>query len=728
VFERRLGVLLGILVAGVLLIVIRLVDLQMVHGREYRQRTAQTLLMRPKPLPFVRGSILDRDGSVLVCDEPCWDIRVDYSVLALGSSQMEPRHLKRHVRRWRRRGRYTDSGAATREQVERAFLAELDRMWLDLANFESRIRPATEQDLRARGLEIDNRISAIRRIVKDSRGFDADVAEERTSHAVVSGLDQRLQVEAREAFERYPWVHVEPSSRRSYADGAEALAHVLGRLGRVDASDIASDPNSQDPFVKYVGSELRGKTGVELAAERMLRGRRGQMIVDREGRIVEGGLIESQDGRDVTLTVSGKLQRLLYELLDREIPRIADSSGGAIVVVDVPTREVLALVSYPSYEPARFNETYTALRDDTERLPLRFRAVMNRYAPGSTVKPLACLAGLESGRITTETRINCSGYLFEDVRDRWRCWQIAGTDTRKAHGPVNVVEALRGSCNVFMYSLGEQVGVAKLCEYFQHFGVGQLTGIGLREEARGINPWPYYLTEELGRSVTPGTARLFAIGQGEVALTPVQAANVFATYANGKRRPLVLIRGGKPTREWIITDNSDHWSAIRQGMYEVVNHPDGTAYEHARLIDDRYVLCGKTGSATAAPWPTSYRVAFENAEDDAGEVVLPAGNRSEAIARFLREFPGATFDPARVEKASTWPRTPLPDGEKYSHAWFGGFLQAVDENHEPAWSVEPRVAFAVLIEFGGSGGRTSGPVGREVAETILDVFGPDLEY
>lgn len=723
VFERRLSVLLAVLGIAAVAIVARLVELQIVRGDEFRRRANRTLVLRPESLPFVRGSILDRDGKVLVRDAPSWEIQVDYSVIAL-----EPRHIERHVRQWKRKGRYGQSVSVTKEDVRAAFAAEVERMWRELAAFESVMRPVTTEELMARGAEVHRRVLAIRHIVARNRGFYADVAEERDAHGIVKGLDQQRQIEAREAFADYPWVHVEPVSRRTYAEGSRAFAHILGRLGRVDARDVANDPQANDLFAKYLGTEFRGKSGVEYAAERKLRGRRGRMTLDREGRIVDDGLIEAENGEDVTLAISDELQRRLYELVDREVQRIANSPGGAVVVLDVATREVLAMVSYPSYDQARFNELYSVWRDDTERLPLLFRAVANRYAPGSTIKPLVCLAGLTSGKITLGTRINCSGYMFEDARDRWRCWQISGTNVRKAHGAVDVVEALRGSCNVFMYHVGQDVGVDVLCSHFDMFGLGKFSGVGLREESRGINPWPYYLAETLNRPVTPGSARLFAIGQGEVAATPVQMANVFATYASGRYRPVTLIRDEEPTAEWVIPAKPEYWAAIRQGMYEVVNHPDGTAHKYVRFVSDRYALCGKTGSATANPWPTSYRIMYQDEEGGIGEEIVPAGARQEAIDRFVLAHPAATFDPAEVQKASTWPSRQLPKGEHYSHAWFGGFLQAIDENRQPDFSIEPRIAFAVLIEFGGSGGRTSGPIGTRVAETVLDLFGPELDY
>ncbi len=756
VFEARLKVTLTVLGIALAVIAARLVELQIVRGDEFRRRAERALILRPTPLPFVRGSIFDRTGEVLVSDEPCWELRIDYGVLAADSEPRalarakspiptEPRALaraksaippdyarsamKRQVRRWRRAGRYAKKTTAdgkpkpplTDAEIERAFSDEVTRMWAEIAaRFSSESSLLTVEILRTRAFDIVGRVARIRRIV------GMRIREENEAHAIIAGLDSQEQIAAREAFDRYPWVHVVPSSVRRCADDATPLAHVLGRIGRVQAEHVAADPNADDPFARYLANERLGISGVERAAEQILRGRRGQMVKDRHGVVVAEEFVEAREGGDVVLTIHAELQRRLYRLLDTAVGQIPESLGGAIVVLDVSTREVLALVSYPSYDPNRFGDLYPKLRDDTRSLPLRFRAVANRYPPGSIVKPLVCMKGLTSGAITLDTRQTCTGYLFDDQRDRWRCWQIHGTQQRKAHGSIAVVEALKGSCNVFMYRLGERLGVDALCDAFDMVGLGKPSGTGLHEESKGINPTPDWLMDNKNSPVYPAHARLFAIGQGEIAVTPIQAANLMATYANGRYRRVTLIASKEPTREWTGLASGDQWAAIRRGIYQVVNDPAGTAYKYARFDHDRYVLCGKTGSATAHPWPTSYRIPYVDGYGQGQVATVAAGAKKPAIDRFKTEHPSTSVDPADVEVAGKWPPYDPPGGGNYSHAWFAGFLQAVDLDHNPDWSVPPRIAFALLVEFGGSGGRTGGPIAKRVAGEILEVFGPDL--
>lgn len=209
-------------------------------------------------------------------------------------------------------------------------------------------------------------------------------------------------------------------------------------------------------------------------------------------------------------------------------------------------------------------------------------------------------------------------------------------------------------------------------------------------------------------------------------MTPLQVASLMATYASGVYRDVTLVGSDQEKPTWTLPGSRNDWQAIRLGMYGVVNDPDGTAYHHAHFVNDRYALAGKTGSATAYPWPTSYAVPFV---DDTGQdrvERVPAGSKRDAIERFVRLHPAATFDPKGVKVASKWPTTPPSSGDHHSHAWFGGFLQPIDGDGQPDWSAEPRIAFAALVEFGGSGGRTSGPLAKRIAAAVIDRYGDDL--
>ncbi|MCP4250594.1 MAG: hypothetical protein GY778_26425, partial [bacterium] len=533
---------------------------------------------------------------------------------------------------------------------------------------------------------------------------------------------------ARHEFGRYPWVRIENTSRRRYHQ-AECLAHVLGRTGAVDAARMRDDPYRDDPQRRYRGNEKHGIAGVEWTAEDILRGRRGRLRHDRAGQVVED--LAPQRGGDVRLTIRYDLQARLYDLLASELPELPYSSGGSIVVLDVASRDVLALVSYPGYDPNRFRvaDYYDRLRSEVVRMPLWFRAVAKRYPPGSIVKPLTCLAGLSTGKIGLDTRLDCQGHLFPEAPEAptSRCWMVSGTGQRKVHGRLDVVGALEGSCNVFMYRTGIEVGVDTLCYFFHRVGFGEPSGIGLREETRGINPTPSWFNKQPNSRVMPGHARLFAIGQGEVAVTAVQAANLMATYAAGTYRHVSLIQGHADPREWELPVTSAHWRAIRQGLYAVVNSPFGTAAKHARFEHPRYALAGKTGSATTKPRPISYRIAYRDEQGRKMLTTLPAADRRQALDHFKAKHPKVELESGAVTIQDRWPLDEVPaGGGNHAHAWFAGYLQPIDGAGRPMLDVTPRIAFAVLVEYGGSGGRVSGPIGRQVAGILLDTLGDEL--
>jgi len=715
-FETRLKIVLGLFGAILLVIVVRLIDLQIVRADEYRKQAEQALLRPARMLPFVRGRILDRLGTELAADQPCWEIAVDYGVLA-----MERRYLGSQARRLLRTSGEAD---LTLDQADEEVRRRIDSMWSDLA----RLSDGSVADLLGRAADVRDRIARVRALVSRRRGFDTPVVEERMRHPIVGGLNDQEQVAARQRLADYPYAEVRSSTYRWY-DASESLSHLLGQQGAVTAEAVADDPDAGDPLSEYIGSERLGVSGVEYAAERRLRGRRGLVRENREGATV--GTLAAENGRNVTLTLRVDLQEALHALLARMLPGTPYPTGGAIVVLDVPTREVLALVSYPGYDNNIFREDYNDLARDIRHQPLRFRAVANQYAPGSIVKPLTCIAGLSSGKITLDTSFDCQGYYYPETRSGKKCWPIHGTNRRKAHGPLTVAAAIAHSCNIFMYHTGERVGVTGLCNFFDMAGVGRSSGIGLREEVRGINPTPSYLAGR-GRSVAKGDAWNFAIGQGEMSMTPVQTANLMAVYAGGIYKPVTLIREGSISGEWRLPVKPEHWRAIRAGLFRVTNEPGATAFKTANFVRDGYALCGKTGSATVNPWPISYAVPYTTPEGDELIATVPANSRREARERFEAEYREMEFDREGIETTAYWPPLPLGrrrpgQADQQEHAWFIGYLQAVDSAGHPLLDVTPRIAFSVLVEFGGSGGRVAGPIAKRVAETTLDVLGADLD-
>ncbi len=677
------------------IIVLRLLDLQVVHA-DYYQEQAQRVLLKPaRVIPFVRGRILDRGGQVLAADEPCWQVSVDYEILANGAAQ--------------------EKGPDPRR---------VEAMWDALSQFDR----VSREDLEARCKDIVDRIQRWRRAVTRARGYDVPIREERMAHPVVVDVDDQGQILARQRFADWDWVSIENGTRRVY-NAHPSLGHLLGQMGLPGPEELRAALNAGDPLGRLLPTERVGISGVEYAAEDRLRGRRGVFQRNRRGEIVRN--VPAEAGQDVRLTLRLDLQKALYQLLDETLPSIApDAPGGSIVVLDVATREVLALVSYPGYNANEFRRSYNELRDDTRRTPLHFRAVANCYEPGSIVKPLTCLAGIGCGVIDAESTIQCDGY-YDRRRypTSYRCWKSSVTGQRRAHGDLPVADAVAYSCNVFMYHVGDRLGPDRLCNYFDMAGFGKLTGVGLREEREGINPTPSWLMQERNQTATRGHARNFAIGQGELVLTPLQAANVMAMYASGEVKPVSLLRRVSEDISWRLPVGDDGWRAIREGLFRVTNDPGGTAFLTAHWNNGRYALCGKTGSATTQPSPTHFRIRYTTKSGASESEVVPAKIRKHAIDDFRSRFPDASFDPRKdVTIESVWPPPkPSDSDDHHAHAWFAGYLQSVDVAGRPRYDVTPQIAFAALIEFGGSGGHTTGPVAKEISRAIVEVLGDELD-
>ncbi len=690
-FQQRLKHLLcgGALLTGI--VVFRLIDLQIVRAEYYRDRAEDVLLRPAKTLPFARGRILDRCGRVLAADEPCWEISVQFDRLKDDLSDV-PQNS-----------------------------ADAD-LWTLLSSFSHEPLDVLHQ----RRMEIVNKVRRWAGVVSDRFGYEVPIREQKIAHPIVTGLDDQAQISARLRFDQHPDVSIDHGSRRIY-DPHPSLGHLLGHLGSVSDDDLANDTLHDDPLASYTVTDSKGIAGIEYAAEHTLRGRRGRLRSNRQGDVVEH--TPAVNGQDVSLTLHIGLQDALYKMLDREVHQGPFSTGAALVVLHVPTREVLALVSYPGFDANQLRARYDDLRRDTKHTPLRFRALANTYEPGSIVKPLTCIAALAGGLITTTDTFHCNGYYLPNVRDRLRCWQISGTQQRKAHASVNVSAALAGSCNVFMYHLGDLLGVDALTGYFDMAGFGRSTGIGLLEERSGINPTADWLMTHRNAPATAGRAKNFAIGQGELSITPLQAANLMAVYASGDWRPISIVRDSAPRETWKLPVDADSWLAVRDGLFRVTNDPiGGTAYHTAHWTNGRYTLCGKTGSATTPPSPTHYRVDYFDADGQAASRVVPAKVRSHAIEEFQRLYPQAILDErANVRVEAYWPPNPDDSDERYAHAWFAGYLQPVDSYGRALHDQPPPIAFALVVEFGGSGGFTAGPIAKDVAAIICDHLGESLD-
>ncbi len=711
-FRRRLTWCWVLLTGITIVILARLTQIQVLQAAQY-ELLAEALRTRPdRLLPAPRGTIFDRRGTPLLSDVPAYDVCLHYAVLSDDDTRLD--EYLYGVARARRQAD-PDADPRPLRHVVAELREDVAAMWPRLA----RLAGLGLAELEERAAEVRARVAAIRAHVQQRSPRVRRIAEENDFLPLLSDLDNAAVLAIRLEFRDQPWLRVVPGSRR-VAHEADVLAHVLGRLGAAAPDRIAQDPLAADPLRRLRPGDRCGVSGLERAAELSLRGTRGRIVEERDGRILER--TAPVRGRDVYLTLDLEWQRAIYDVLGEAVENAVHPAGAAAVVIDVTTREVRALVSYPAYTYDRFSRDYASLRDDRQHLPLLFRAVGAQYPPGSICKAITLVGGLSEGVIRPDERIHCTGYLLENNPTRFRCWiynQNPGVTHDMLDSPAgqDAESAIRNSCNIYFYRLGERLGPARLCAWFERFGLGRTQGTGLIEESPAIVPHEDWLRRTAGRGFQESDAWNFAIGQGEVTITPLQAANVAATIAAGFWAPVRLAtdaRGqaiGAPLAPSAPPLDERHLQVLRRGLWRVVNEPQGTGY-HARLARTDVVLCGKTGSAQTVPRVISQRYTLEWPDGRRAEVV--AGSESEALAG--QPDPPPEIVGRRVHE--TFPQ--LLEGEALpSHAWFIGFTQAADTPPGAA-PRGPVYALSVIIEFGGSGGRVAGPVAKRIVEYILD--------
>lgn len=699
-FENRLkwfSILLAV-VAGV--IALRLGEIQILRAGEY-EAAAKRILDRPlRYLRAVRGSILDRRGIPLVEDIGAFDIGVHYAVLTIGDgSNRDLSDVARQLRRGK--GRVYSATTPT-ARIVGDLRGHLEEMWQRLS--VSSGEPVDK--LMQRGEAICRRVARIRAAVaRRNRGRDQPVAEENMFHALLEGVSDELAVALRMELSEFPWVRVMPGSRR-VTRATDAFAHILGRMGAVSERALKNDPLREERRRKLRPGERCGVSGVERAGEAILRGTRGEIRENFGGAVIER--VDQERGSDVTLTIDADLQWSVLEILGRHVEQSMNPAGGAAVVIDAQSREILAMASYPTFKMDEFNQRYAELSRDTRRMPLLSRCVAAQYPPGSICKLATLYGALADGKVSEHSEIECRGYLYSPTS--YRCWIYK--QYNYWHGGLIAEEAIKHSCNIFFYTVGERLGAERLCHWFAEFGLGKRQGTGLIDETAGILPTPAWLFHNRGRTPEKSDARNFAIGQGEVTATPLQAANAAATVATGRWAPVKLFRGDlrapkDPVERVMLRDGPI--ALIRRGMTRVVNENGGTA-EYARLDHPDFVICGKTGSAQ-----TSRRVLARDYTvqiADGSRQTVRAVSKADALAQ-------VDDSSAKILKSSIAELFPdrLTDPSP-SHAWFIGFTQPAGTplGQRPSGRV---YAIAVIIEYGGSGGRVAGPLAKAIAEAVL---------
>ncbi|MCB9857804.1 MAG: hypothetical protein H6818_19135 [Phycisphaerales bacterium] len=700
-FERRLRVVLTIPVLCGLVMLARLYRLQILERAEFREYAAAALIAPRRYLPPLRGAIRDRFGEVLVSDEPAYDLTVDYGALEANDEFVEDYALE--IRRSEPDWHDADPQSLRVEATDR-----LDAFYDRL----SRLSGTPVDDLLLRRDQIVESVQSLREYIWNHRREDERkelkdfrIKEQNLHHALMRDVTADARAKIEMALRDLPFVRIEPSVRRVWHDRAQPLCHILGRIGQVSSERIENDPRGDDSLAHYRAGDMAGTSGAELLAEETLRGTRGYEENDLDLQVVEH--IDPIDGNDVRLTIDLDLQQQIASLLMDAVMEDPNRTGASCVILDVATREVLAMVSVPTFSLETFREHYDSLRDDTRYRPLLFRAVAEEYQPGSIMKPVALLAGFRYGLVDPAATTFCDGSYKNDSK-HWHCWTY--WRHQPGHGNVNAEEAIQHSCNIYFYALGERLNAHRLTSFYSDFVLGPnrsadaQSGTGLIEERSGIIPTQEWIFERRGRGYRVADGRNYAIGQGELQITPLQAANMYATLASGRfQEPTILADDDRrrPARD-IPGLRTSAINTARRGLYRCVNEEGGTAERTARM--ENIVVCGKTGSAQCTARATVTAYTFDSGSHEqtilaptieAARATLPDGENARLMKRKIVE----RWPPPREKEKSPPP-----------HAWFAAF----------APYKHPRIAMALIIEYGGSGGQVAAPVGQKVLQVLLD--------
>jgi penicillin-binding protein 2 len=446
------------------------------------------------------------------------------------------------------------------------------------------------------------------------------------------------------------------------------FAHVVGYVGPVSERDLEA-LETPDPLLRIPKFQI-GKIGVEKWMEDTLRGRAGtkRIEVNSAGRVMrELERQEGDAGTDLRLTVDAGVQNFAQA-------RLGDESAAA-VVMDVTNGDVICIASSPSFDPNLFvrgisHTDYNLLMENDHR-PLANKAVSGAYPPGSTFKMVTALAALEAGLVTPDTRVRCPGYIELGSR-RFHCWKRGG------HGSVNLARSLSESCDVYYYDIAQRVGIDKIAEMGRKLGLGQRYDIPMSAITDGIMPDKQWKQDRHKAEWRIGDTVNASIGQGYVLTSPLQLAVMTARLASGNAVSPRLVRS-VDDREMPIPEapplgiTAEFLSAIRRGMYEVVNSDQGTA-KSSRIVEPTMVMAGKTGTSQVRNISAAEREAGVISNDQ-----LPWNRRDHAL--FVGYAPYDT----------------------------------------------PRYAISVVVEHGGGGSTAAAPIARDILLRALSGGMPALD-
>jgi penicillin-binding protein 2 len=586
----RVAIMVGIAVVLFAVILFRLWFLQILSGQQFVVQANDNRLRSVK-LVAPRGAITDRNGVAIVENRP--GLAVGFRLMDVPDGQLD---------------------------------AEVERLARVLHARPGKIRTEIMDHLRP-GWPAEIPLNWKKIVAGKGVSYDLIVVKEDVSRAAMSYILEHIAT--------FPGVEIRKNYLRSYPHGSLA-AHLLGNMG-----EISKEQLKERRFKGYAQGDMVGQGGLEWSYDRWLRGRDGvaKVEVDALGRPkqhdpVPGGRLP-EPGDALVTTIDAKVQAKAEEALRYAID-LAHSdgqyraAGAAALVLDVKTGEVIAMASFPTYDPAEWvggisTRDFKKLADPYANRPLLNRAIQEQKAVGSTFKVVDAIAGLEEGVISPYTGFYCNGSFKPPVasdKTVWNCWALDG------HGSLDLVPAITQSCDVYFYNVGYLFYQRKgheLADWAGRLGMGRPTGLDIPGEVVGRVPtqeWrESYFKSEVDKLWTPGNSINLAIGQGDLEATPLQLAVTYAAIANGgyvvqphigkkivdQRGKMVRdLQAAKPRKVDISQSTLD---VVRRGLYEAANSATGTS--SAVFAGYPVQVAGKTGTAEVSgsgdyAWYASY--------------------------------------------------------------------------------------------------------------------------
>lgn len=607
---------------GIILIV-QLFNLQIVHGAKYREES-NTRLTRESVLEADRGEILDRSGNVLVSSSQKFNLELYKSKIDTDTLNESILKIIQVLEKYD--VSYTDSFPININPFGYTISDTSLSNWKKNNNIDS---DATAEEAFYKfkdKYKIKNEdITEVRKIIAIRYAIVKEGYSSTKALTIAKDIPREAIAEFSEKGDDFPGINITVQPVRQYKEGTLA-SHILGYASKI------SDTEYQQKKDTYNQNDIIGKTGIEYLLEEYLKGKDGIKQIDMA---VDGTITaevvekEAVSGSNVVLTIDSKLQKIAEEALKDNIEKIKsggfgkayEAKGGSCVVMNVKTGEVLAMASYPDYNPQSFANGISSEEwksySENKSYPLLNKAIQSAYEPGSIFKMVTAIAGLESGNITLTERINDTGQYIKYGEKR-NCWYY--TDYHTGHGPLNVIGAIEKSCNYFFYETADRMGIDTLDKYASYFGLGKKTGIELPSEVSGTLASKEYV-KSINSSWNPGDTINAAIGQGYNRFTPLQMTKYISMIANGGNNVDVSIiktiqnsDGTEVSKEEInkfvneklglteennenINLNKDYINAVKEGMKSVTSGESGTAY--VRFKDFDIKVGGKTGSAEA---------------------------------------------------------------------------------------------------------------------------------